>query len=115
MKLFQKTADFLFQTVSNCFTTVSRNGVREFVDDGRHFIQSVTDKYDMVVIDVLNGEVQPHHMFTEESCRELKNILSPDGLDPDQFPGICLRRAWQGSPDAHQDTGGWRIYLPVLF
>jgi len=62
-------------------------GVREFVDDGRHFIQSVTDKYDMVVIDVLNGEVQPHHMFTQESCRELKNILSPDGLILINFQG----------------------------
>jgi predicted membrane-bound spermidine synthase len=62
-------------------------GVREFVDDGRHFIQSVTDKYDAVVIDVLNGENQPYHMFTKESCRELKNILSPDGLILINFQG----------------------------
>lgn len=65
-------------------------GVREFVDDGRHFIQSVqsaTDKYDLVVIDVCNGEVQPNHMFTQGSCRELKNILSPDGLILINFQG----------------------------
>ena len=45
------------------------------------------DKYDLVVIDVCNGEVQPNHMFTEESCRELKNILSPDGLILINFQG----------------------------
>jgi hypothetical protein len=33
-----------------------------------------------LVIDVLNGEVQPHHMFTMESFEEMKRILEPDGL-----------------------------------
>ena len=63
------------------------SGIREFVDDGRHFIQSVTPRYDLVVIDVLNGEAQPYHMFTEESCRQLKSILSPDGLILINFQG----------------------------
>ncbi len=63
------------------------DGVREFVDDGRHFVRSVSNTYDLVVIDVLNGEVQPNHMFTKESCRELKNILSPDGLILINFQG----------------------------
>jgi len=32
MKFFQKTSDFLFQTVSNCFTTVSRNFVPQIAE-----------------------------------------------------------------------------------
>jgi len=67
-------------------------GVREFVDDGRHFIRSVTDKYDLVVIDVLNGELQPNHMFTKESCKELRNVLSPDGLILINFQGYVYGR-----------------------
>jgi predicted membrane-bound spermidine synthase len=42
-------------------------GVNVYIDDGRHFIRACEKKYDLVVIDVLNGEIQPHHMFTMES------------------------------------------------
>jgi spermidine synthase len=55
-------------------------GINVYVDDGRHFIRTAEKKYDLVVIDVLNGEVQPHHMFTMESFAEIKRILEPDGM-----------------------------------
>jgi hypothetical protein len=67
-------------------------GVREFVDDGRHFIRSVSDKYGLVVIDVCNGEIQPNHMFTKKPRRELRNILSPDGLILINFQGYVYER-----------------------
>ncbi len=56
------------------------DGIRVFIDDGRHFIRTTGQKYDLIVIDVLNGEIQPHHMFTTESFGEMKRILNPDGL-----------------------------------
>lgn len=55
-------------------------GINVYVDDGRHFIRSTEQKYDLVVIDVLNGEVQPHHMFTMESFEEMQRIMQPEGL-----------------------------------
>ncbi|NTV82823.1 MAG: fused MFS/spermidine synthase, partial [Bacteroidales bacterium] len=51
-----------------------------YIDDGRHYIRTTDKKYDLVIIDVLNGEVQPHHMFTMESFEEIKQILEPDGM-----------------------------------
>jgi spermidine synthase len=56
------------------------DGMNVYIDDGRHFIRTTQQKYDLVVIDVLNGEVQPHHMFTLESFAEMKRILEPDGM-----------------------------------
>lgn len=56
------------------------DGISVYVDDGRHFIRTTGERYDLVVIDVLNGEVQPHHMFTMESFGEMKRIMAPDGL-----------------------------------
>jgi predicted membrane-bound spermidine synthase len=55
-------------------------GVNVIIDDGRHYIRTSQKKYALVVIDVLNGEIQPHHMFTMESFEEIKQILEPDGL-----------------------------------
>lgn len=56
------------------------DGINVFIDDGRHFIRTTDKKYDLLIIDVLNGEVQPHHMFTMESFEEMKRVLAPDGL-----------------------------------
>ncbi len=56
------------------------DGIHVYVDDGRHFIRTTEQKYDLMVIDVLNGEIQPHHMFSKESFEEMKRILEPDGL-----------------------------------
>lgn len=50
------------------------------IDDGRHFIKNAAKIYDIILIDVLNGESQPHHLFTLEAMEEIKQILKPDGL-----------------------------------
>lgn len=55
-------------------------GVNVIVDDGRHYLWTCDKKYDLVVVDVLNGEIQPHHLFTMESFGEIRRILQPDGL-----------------------------------
>lgn len=55
-------------------------GMNLFLDDGRHYFKSTEEKYDIILIDVLNGETQPHHLFTMESLDEIKSILNPDGL-----------------------------------
>ena len=83
-------------TVAEDYFAFDPSGVREFVDDGRHFIRTVTDKYDIVVIDVCNGEIQPNHLFTQESCREIKKILAPDGLILINFPGYIYGKRGRG-------------------
>lgn len=55
-------------------------GMNIFIDDGRHFIRTTGNVYDIVFIDVLNGDTQPHHMFTIEAMEEIKKILSPEGI-----------------------------------
>jgi predicted membrane-bound spermidine synthase len=55
-------------------------GVNVFLDDGRHYVRTADKKYDLVIIDVLNGEIQPYHMFTMESFAEIRQIMQPDGL-----------------------------------
>lgn len=51
-----------------------------YIDDGRRFIQQTNTVYDIVFIDVLTGENQPHHMFTKEAIATLINILKDDGI-----------------------------------
>jgi predicted membrane-bound spermidine synthase len=68
------------QGVAEKYFGFEPDGVNVYVDDGRHYIRTAEKKYDLVIIDVLNGEIQPYHMFTMESFAEMKQILEPDGL-----------------------------------
>jgi predicted membrane-bound spermidine synthase len=62
------------------------------VDDARHFIKTANKKYDLIVFDVLNGEVQPSYVFTTESFRELKHLLTDDGMIIVEFQEVLGRK-----------------------
>ena len=69
-----------------------------FIDDARHYIRSTDDRYDVVVIDLAIGEVQPSHVFSVEGFSDLKKILTKNALviinlqgtlvDPDLSRGL---------------------------
>jgi len=56
--------------------------VNVVVDDARHFLRSelTFKKYDVIVLDAFVGEVNPHHLFTEEFFMEIKSLLSDEGI-----------------------------------
>lgn len=49
-------------------------------DDGRHFLKKEAKKYDLIVIDVLSGEVQPSNIFTMEGINDIKKRIKKDGI-----------------------------------
>lgn len=51
-----------------------------FVDDARHFLRKSVKKYDVIILDLLNGESQPTNVFTYEGVRELKRNLNNNGI-----------------------------------
>lgn len=57
------------------------------IDDARHYIRYTPKKYDVVILDIVNGEVQPSHMFTQEGLKELKAALNDDALVIVNFQG----------------------------
>lgn len=57
------------------------------IDDARHFIRNTDQQYDLVVLDLLNGEVQPSHIFTQEGFAELRRVLKKDALVIVNFQG----------------------------
>lgn len=58
----------------------SRVGIH--IDDARHFIRATEgkEKYDLCIIDVAKGEVQPYHLFTREGLTDLRRVLAEDAV-----------------------------------
>lgn len=57
------------------------------IDDGRHFLNTTSETYSVIIIDVVNGEVQPYHMFTRQALASLKKRCTPDALVVINFQG----------------------------
>lgn len=57
------------------------------IDDARHFIRTTNEKYDIVVIDLLLGEIQPTHVFSLEGFEDLKKIINDDAIVLINFQG----------------------------
>lgn len=56
--------------------------VNVFIDDARHFIrnQNPKKKYNIIILDAFIGEVNPHHLFTQEFFSEIKLVLADSGI-----------------------------------
>lgn len=49
-------------------------------NDGRHYLKTTDEVFDVIIIDVSNAEDQPYHLYTLEAFEEYKNHISPEGL-----------------------------------
>jgi len=54
--------------------------LRVFVQDGRRYVQTTKETYDIVVIDAYYADSLPFHLTTQEFFREIKARMSPDGV-----------------------------------
>jgi predicted membrane-bound spermidine synthase len=57
------------------------------IDDARHYIKNTKKKYDLIIMDLVSGEVQPSHVFTQEGLTEMKQVLEDDALVIVNFQG----------------------------
>jgi len=53
--------------------------IKSIVDDARHYVNVTQKKYNLVVMDMLNAEVQPTYLFSLESLKQIHRILSDSG------------------------------------
>ncbi|MCH7535189.1 MAG: fused MFS/spermidine synthase [Bacteroidetes bacterium] len=58
------------------------------IDDARHFIRTSKNKYDIIILDIFKGEVNPSHAFTIEALEEIKLRLKESASLMVNFNGI---------------------------
>lgn len=68
------------------------------IDDARHYIRSTQEKYDVVVLDLVIGEVQPSHLFSVEGFEDLKKIIRDDALIILNFQGNIYDERYNVAP-----------------
>ena len=49
------------------------------IDDGRHYLNRCTKKYDAVILDAFLGDSSPSHLLTREAFTAMRRVLKPGG------------------------------------
>src|SRR5207302_1421513 len=62
------------------YFNLETNKLHITIDDGRHFLNRCTKKYDVVVLDAFLGDSSPSHLLTREAFTAVRNVLRPDGV-----------------------------------
>ncbi|MDH5433134.1 MAG: fused MFS/spermidine synthase [Gammaproteobacteria bacterium] len=73
----------VIKVAKNYFDLPEADWHKVFAVDGRIFVKREKLKkaqYDIIILDAFNGDYIPAHMMTVEFLREVKSILSPNGL-----------------------------------
>ncbi len=66
--------------VSTKYFDLNENSFEFIEDDGRHYLNCIQDKFDVIIIDASTSEDQPWHLYTVEAIKLYKKHLSEDGL-----------------------------------
>ncbi|MBC7862208.1 MAG: fused MFS/spermidine synthase, partial [Bacteroidia bacterium] len=54
--------------------------IQVIIDDARHYVNIMTEKFDYIMIDVFRGEDPPYYVLTKESITKMKNSLTENGI-----------------------------------
>jgi len=54
--------------------------VRVFTEDGRTFVSTSVDSYDIIVVDAFDDDHVPRQLLTEEFMRDCRDLLTPNGV-----------------------------------
>lgn len=74
--------------VANEYFGLNNSNVDVVEEDGRRFINKTDETYDLIVLDVFNGEIAPSHVLSKEAFERLGRILSPTGFIVVNFNGF---------------------------
>lgn len=50
------------------------------IDDGRHFVNRSTRRYDAIVLDAFLGDSSPSHLMSREAFAAMRRVLKPGGV-----------------------------------
>lgn len=56
------------------------SGCNVIIDDARHFINTSDEKYDIIILDLSQGEIIPSNIYTMEAFEKIDGLLTENGL-----------------------------------
>jgi spermidine synthase len=78
------------------------DAVNVIEDDARRYLNANEQTYDLIIMDIFNGEIAPSHVLSLEALQHVKRALNPNGFVVINFnghitgeAGISARSLWK--------------------
>jgi spermidine synthase len=82
-------------------------------DDARHFLNSCSKKYDLILFDLFRGEETPSHVFTAESIEQTMQILNPGGIVLINANGYYKGEIGKGTRSLYKTMRAMGLYVEL--
>lgn len=105
----------MFQIAQDYFFFKPSKKINFIEDDARHYVKLCNKKYDVIVIDVCSGEVQPTNLFTLEGVKEMKKCIENEGIIMIQYQEKINNKAISGSQSIAKTfiNNGFKAYQNI--
>lgn len=71
--------------------------VKITIDDGRHYLETTKDKYNLIIFDAVKGETPPNQLLSIEAIQKAESLLSKNGLIIINFNGYISKKEGQAT------------------
>lgn len=78
------------------------NDLNIVVDDARHYINTTSKNYDIIIYDLFHAETPPTHLMTKEAFTEINDKLSDDGILIINFYGYINKEKGEAARSIYQ-------------
>jgi len=78
--------------------------MRAHVQDGRQFVESAKQRYDLVYLDGFGAESVPAHLTTREFLTAVRAILTPQGMAVGNLWGRAVNRNYDSMVKTYRDV-----------
>ena len=118
-KIYAVDIDARTQFVSDKYFGLNPNSYTFIEDDGRHFLQTSNEYFDVIIVDVSTSEQQPYHLFTIEAMQLYRKRLNVGGLlifniiDFDTHNGTIVEKITDGMFTAGMETRILKEFYPL--
>ncbi|MCF6223824.1 MAG: fused MFS/spermidine synthase [Flavobacteriaceae bacterium] len=88
--------------------------VEVVIDDARHFINTTTKKYDVVIYDLYHSETPPIHLLTKEAFQEISNRLTKEGILTINFYGFISGSKGKAARSIYKTLKDQGFYVKLI-
>ncbi len=83
------------------------------IDDGRHYIRSTQQRYDLVILDVYQADIPPGHLLNFEAFSQLQALLNPGGFFVINYPGFLTGSIGYGGRSIYRTLleAGYEVHI----
>jgi spermidine synthase len=88
--------------------------MRAYIEDGRRFVETTRQRYDLIYLDGFGSDAVPAHLTTREFLTAVREVLTPQGMVIGNLWGRAVNRNYDSMVKTYQDVFAGLLLVDVV-